>query len=61
MTNGTALNMSFVGGGGTDGLAANISFGRYSTGIPTLQNPYDSLKKIPTISYYGGDITLILI
>jgi len=48
MTNGTAINMSFVGGGGTGGGAANISFGRYLTGITSA----------PTISYSGGDINI---
>ena len=57
MTNGTAINMSFVGGGGTGGGAANISFGRYLTGI-TSALPYGTFQSTPTISYSGGDINI---
>ena len=57
MTNGTALNMSFVGGGGTGGGAASISFGRYLTGI-TLPLPYGTFQTQPTISFNGGDINI---
>jgi hypothetical protein len=58
MTIGTAINISFVGGGGTGAGAANISFGRYLTRLPTLQNPYGSFQTIPTISFNGGDINI---
>jgi hypothetical protein len=57
MTNGTAINMSFVGGGGTGGGAASISFGRYLTGV-TLPLPYGTFQTQPTFSFNGGDINI---
>jgi hypothetical protein len=57
MTNGTAINMSFVCGGGTGGGAASISFGRYLTGS-ILPLPYGTFQTQPTFSFNGGDINI---
>lgn len=57
MTSATAINLSFIGGGGTGGGAANLSFGRYINGF-TIPIPYGSFQTIPTVSYNGGDINI---
>ena len=58
-TNGTAINMTFYGGGGTGGGAANISLGRLlSTTSVINPSPIGSFLTSPLLSFNGGDINI---